>query len=104
MIEAFFISFLVAFGIAVLLVEKSDDGPLFSIKMFITNILFQIHRDLPDMLECTICTCFWTALIADICLFFITCYSYFMWPLSGFAFSGITWVIYQFMNILDKTE
>lgn len=54
------------------------------------------------MLSCTVCTSFWTTLIADILLFFLTGCGYWTWPLSGFIAVGFTWLVNEALEALER--
>lgn len=56
---------------------------------------------LDEMLDCIICTSFWVSLLVELFLYFVTGFGYFMWPLSGFAVSGISWLILETLSIMD---
>tara|TARA_B100001778_G_scaffold334491_1_gene346115 strand:+ start:6693 stop:7034 length:342 start_codon:yes stop_codon:yes gene_type:complete len=99
----FWISVISAIGIALILVEKSEDWPISSFIPHIKNTLAVFHEKLPDMLECTICTAFWSALLTDLFLLVATG-SYFLWPLTGFAAAGLVWVTYQLLNALEAKD
>lgn len=98
----FIIALLSAFGLAVLLVEKGDDWPISIVAGPLRSLLTRIYPKLGDLLDCTVCMSFWTALIADISLFLITGGAYFLWPLTGFAAAGLVWLVIQFLNALDS--
>tara|TARA_Y100000310_G_scaffold180635_1_gene180539 strand:- start:2636 stop:3040 length:405 start_codon:yes stop_codon:yes gene_type:complete len=102
MIEFFIISLMCSFGLAVILVEKSEDWPVNIITSKIKGILGLFNNNLPNMLECTTCTSFWASLVVDIILYLF--FGYFFWPLSGFATAGFTWFIMEFLNAIDKPD
>lgn len=97
----FLISLMSSIGLAILLVEKGDDWPVSFFKGIISDFLEHIHGKMPEMLSCSVCTSFWAALIVD-GLVFLYGASYFLWPISGFAAAGATWVLYQFLNSIDN--
>ena len=99
----FWVSLISAIGLAILLVEKSEDWPVSVFVSVIKQILSLFHKKLPDMLFCTICTTFWTALLSDLFLLIIIG-NYFLWPLTGFAAAGCVWAIYQLLNSLEKNN
>lgn len=83
---------------AVALVEKKRQWPIRRYSLWLQYfVLPKIHRRLGKMLDCTVCTSFWTTLITDslICLF--TWGKYFAWPLSGFITLGLTWAFVQIL-------
>ena len=103
---AFIISLMAAYGIAVLLVEKGEDYPMNKITSRLRFLIFWwIGPEASDVLDCTVCASFWTALITDCVLAYVafTYFNvvYFLWPLTGFAAAGITWTIIQFLNAID---
>ena len=59
------IAIMLAFGMAIALVEKGDDFPIKPWKVKIQSLLGKVHPKAPEMLDCTTCTSFLTALIAD---------------------------------------
>ena len=99
-------SIMLAFGIAVALAEKGDDFPIQSWKIRLQSLLGKIHPRFPEMLDCTTCTSFWGALIADIimCITNLALFGtfYFFWPFSGFIALGFTWFAIEFLNALDS--
>lgn len=97
----FWISLLAAIGLAIILVEKGEDWPVLIFIPRVKDFLRSIHEKLPEMLNCSVCTVFWTSLLTD-AFIFIFIGSYFMWPLTGFAASGLVWVTYQILNTLDN--
>lgn len=100
------IAIMLAFGIAIALVEKGDDFPIKPWKMKMQSLLGKVHPELPGMLDCTTCTSFWAALIADIvlCITNLVLFGtfYFFWPFSGFIAVGLTWFLIEFLNALDQ--
>ena len=100
------IAIMLAFGIAVALVEKGDDFPIKPWKMKLQSMLGKVHPRLSEMLDCTTCTSFWAALIADIvlCITNLVLFGtfYFFWPFSGFIVLGLTWFSIEFLNALDS--
>jgi ABC-type microcin C transport system permease subunit YejB len=54
------------------------------------------------MLDCVVCTSFWTALFCDCLIFLFSGGAYFCWPLSGFATLGFTWLVYQILDAKDR--
>ena len=88
-------------GLAVLLVEKSDDWPISLVVNPSRNIISRLNSKMGGMFDCTVCMSFWASLLVDAFLFAITGGSYFLWPLTGFAASGFVWLIVQFLNAID---
>ena len=100
------ISVSAGFGMAVALVEKGRDWPIkpwrIKLQAFIHDY---ISWRFSHVLFCTTCSSFWTTLVVDIILCIIgLCIGvpYFLWPLSGFITVGISWVIIEVLNALDK--
>jgi hypothetical protein len=93
---------LAGFGIAIILVEKKTQWPATSIRPLLEKFLGSIHSKLPEMLNCSTCTSFWAALLADL---YLTLYSQFQyvpcWPISGFIAAAITWTVIELMNAID---
>ena len=104
MLGIFGVSLLASTGLAILLVEKGEDWPVSFFRRIIDTALSTISDKLSSMLECTVCAAFWTSLITDLFLFIITDGAYFLWPLTGFASSGLIWLMIEFLNTLDKDE
>lgn len=92
------ISVLSGFGMAVFIVEKRKDYPARILRVYLKYYLNKIHRRMPKMLACTVCTSFWTTLVAEVFLNIGTAALdgntfYWLWPLSGFITLGFTWLI-----------
>lgn len=98
------LSSLSAFGMSIVLVEKQHDWPASWIRPYIIRFLSSISSNLPSMLECTVCTSFWTALLFDIIIFIISGCRYFSWPISGFVAIFISWFAIELLNALDRGE
>lgn len=85
------------YGMAVALVEKKRQWPIRRYNLMLRKMLGKIHRKLPKMLDCTVCTSFWTALVAEFILgtgsVITKSWPMFTWPLSGFITVGFTWTI-----------
>lgn len=99
------ISVITSFGIAIILVEKSNDYPVKKIRILLQLLLRKIHWKLPRMLFCSTCSSFWCTLGVDGVLCFINYLNgswYFFWPLSGFVSSGFMFFIIEFLNAIDK--
>jgi len=97
-----FISIIVSYGLAIAFVEKGNIWPVRKPRIYLQVFLNKIHWRLPLMLFCDACTSFWMTLLVDIVLFFASGFTYFLWPLSGFATMGATWTIIDFLNSRDK--
>jgi hypothetical protein len=99
----FWISLVSAFGLSILFIEKRDDFPIsFFHNIFLKIIKLFRYEKLEKVAFCVVCFSFWAALITDCCIYFVYDNGYFMWPLTGFASSGITWLIIDFLNTIDK--
>jgi len=103
-----FVSVLVGFGMAIALVEKGRDFPIKRYRILLQKFIHDhINWKVSQVLFCTTCTSFWTTLISDIVLCIIGIFfgvPYFFWPFSGFIAVGITWVIIEFLNSIDKKQ
>jgi len=89
---------------ALLLVEKGEDPPVSWLIWPLQKILSAIHPDLKELVDCHVCAAFWTAILTDIILFFITGGAYFLWPLTGFASSGISWLLMEMFPVPKDDE
>jgi hypothetical protein len=99
------ISIISSLGMAILLVEKKEDFPINGIHKRLSSIIEMLFgMQWSMMLHCTVCTSFWTSLIVEVCLYFITGKTYFLWPLTGFATAGIMYLIIDVLNILDRRD
>lgn len=92
------ISVLCGCGMAIALVEKKRQWPIRRYNILFKKLLKRIHRRLPKMLDCTVCTSFWTTLIADVFVGLIVALNTWShpvctWPISGFIAVGLTWTI-----------
>lgn len=100
------ISVLSGFGIAVALVEKGNEYPIKKYRVLLQLFIHDhISWKFSQVLFCTTCCSFWTTLITDICLCIIGIFigvPYFLWPLSGFITVGLSWVIIEILNSIDK--
>lgn len=96
------LSIFAAFGLAILLVEKGDEWPVRSIRIYLQYWMHKIYWKWPQALFCTTCASFWTALVTDICFLFISKFHYFLWPITGFITCGLTWFIIEFLNALER--
>jgi hypothetical protein len=98
----FIMSIIISVGISILLVEKSSTWPIKNINIRIRCLLRKVYWKLAWMLYCVTCTSFWVTLLVDICLFFMV--GFFMWPLSGFATAGITYLLFELLNRIDSPK
>lgn len=97
---------ILAYGLAIILVEKKRSWPVRRYVLILKKLLGKLHRRMPKMLNCTVCTSFWTALIAELFVLLISLLLGFhicwLWPLSGFASAAFTWTIMDFLNTIAK--
>lgn len=103
----FLISIISGYGLAIVLVEKGNDYPIKKPRLLLKSFIYKyISKNFSEVLDCSTCSSFWTTLLIDIILFFISYIIfgsfYFFWPFSGFATAGITWTIIEVLNILDN--
>jgi hypothetical protein len=92
-----------SFGLAVALVKKGDEWPVRRYRIWLErHILPSLHRKLPAMLSCVVCTSFWTTLVTDTVICVFTGFRYWAWPLSGFVTLGLTWLVMDLSNTLFK--
>lgn len=90
-------------GMALLLVEKKEEFPIKKIHGFISSFIEMVFGlEWAMMLHCTICTSFWTSLVVETVLYFISGRTYFFWPLTGFATAGILYILIDFLNTIDR--
>lgn len=104
MLELLVLSFLSAYGMAVVFVEKGNEWPIIRFKEPLRGLLMRISPNLAKVIECSICLSFWTTLLTDLMLCIVTKGRYFAWPLSGFITVGLTWTIYSILNAIDPTD
>jgi hypothetical protein len=91
------------FSLAVLLVEKGQDWPVTILTKPLKWILGKIYSKLEEMISCTVCTAFWATLVGEIVL--KLWYTHiFMWPFTGVIALGLTWLVIDFLNAIDKTQ
>jgi hypothetical protein len=101
----FIISVLSAAGMAIVFVEKRYEWPVRKANLTLKRRLRKIDKRLGKLAECSICLSFWTCLFVDLVVMvlgLISGYFYFLWPISGFAASGLVWVIYQLLEVLES--
>lgn len=100
-----FISVLLSYGMAIILIEKGKDFPIRKYRVILQKFIHDhIGRKWSRILKCTTCTSFWMALIADIILFIVSGGTYFFWPFSGFIAASITWTVIEYLNAIDKDQ
>jgi hypothetical protein len=100
--ELFLISTISSMGLAIIFVEKRYDFPVQGINLLFRKIVGKIHPKLSVLGECTVCFTFWSSLLVEIYLLFYSNYTYFLWPVSGFAASGSMWVLITYLNLIDR--
>lgn len=100
----FVVSCVSSLGMAIALVEKGDNWPIEPFKKRLSASLASWHEKLPEMLECSVCSSFWLALVADCFLLLLTGGVYFAWPLSGFGAVALTWFVNELLNAIDQGE
>lgn len=101
------ISIMLAFGMAIALVEEGDQFPIRPWRLRIQLVIRKLFgRKWSRVLKCVTCASMWTALVADgvLCLVNLVFFGtfYFFWPFSGFIVLGITFVIIELLNSLDQ--
>jgi uncharacterized membrane protein YjjB (DUF3815 family) len=97
------LSILFGYSFAILLVEKGDDWPITIFVKPIKFIFGKIYNKLPGLLDCTVCCSFWATLIGEIVLkLWIT--NIFLWPFTGVIVLGLTWLVIEILNTLDKSS
>jgi len=97
----FILSIFFGYSLSIVLVEKGEDWPVTILTKPIKFVFSKIYSKLPEMLNCTVCTSFWTTLIGEIFLkLYIT--DHFLWPFTGIMSLGFTWFIIEFLNSLDN--
>lgn len=105
-------------GLAIILTEKGHTWPVRRYRIKLQRIMHMFHWRWPQALKCVTCTSFWTAGLIEIIVNLVniaikkiphaTDYIqpldgvYFLWPLTGFATAGITYLIFELINALDK--
>jgi hypothetical protein len=94
---------LAGFGAAIVLVEKKNQWPATAMRPFFSRVLGKISSKLPEMLECTVCTSFWTS---SVCFIYISLITNNLWqilatPICGLVGIAITWTVIETMNALD---
>jgi len=89
-------------GLSIIFVEKRYDFPIRRFNVLFRRYIRKINPKLSTIGECTVCFSFWAALISDVALFMYSNFSYFLWPLSGFATSGLVWILITYFNLIDK--
>lgn len=100
----FLISVFCSLGLSIVFVEKRYEWPVRLFNVFVRWKLRKIDKRLKGLASCTVCCSFWATLFVDFFLLFVSGGSYFLWPLSGFAVSGLAWFIYELLNVLDRKE
>ena len=98
------ISIVCSYGMAVLLVEKRWTWPVRPINLWLRWHLRKLHPLMKKMPQCSVCTSFWTPIVADAVLLCVSKGRYWMWPLSGFATAGFTWFVYELLAAVEKIK
>lgn len=89
-------------GIAIVLVEKKAQWPGSFITPKLFKLLSLIHPKFAEMLDCTVCTSFWTTLFCDLFLWMAQKFNFpFLWPISGFVAITIIWTVINLFNAID---
>lgn len=91
------------FGAAIVFVEKKTQWPATSFRPILSSILGKISDKLPAMLECSVCTSFWTSAV---CFVYISLITNNWWqllatPICGLVGIAITWTVIEMMNAID---
>ena len=113
MISYFLIVIALAVSLSILTIQKGHEWPIKKPRIFLQILMKKIHWKLPQAMFCVVCASFWFGLIADLMMLLFTIIFqvmnpsvnfvfYFFWPISGFVASGISWIIYEFLNVLDN--
>ncbi|MAG27488.1 hypothetical protein CMI47_18295 [Candidatus Pacearchaeota archaeon] len=103
-VSLFFISVISSIGMSIVFVEKRYDFPIRKLNIIFRRKIRKINPKLSTLGLCTVCFSFWAALLSDIFLLVYSNFSYFLWPLTGFASSGIVWLIISYLNIIDNGD
>lgn len=113
MFAYFIIVVALAISLSILTIQKGHEWPVKKPRIYFQLLLRKLHWKLPQAMYCVVCASFWLGLIADLLMllnsiifYLINSPSdynfYFFWPISGFVASGLSWIIYEFLNILDR--
>ena len=101
----FWISLISAVGLAILFNEKREEFPVkFFHDLFTKSARLIRCEKIEKVAYCIVCFSFWAALITDLFIYLTIDKTYFMWPLTGFAASGVSWFIIDFLNTLGPSE
>lgn len=102
MIEHLIFTVLGGIGIATILVEKSDDYPVYLISHPLKKILGLIFGiKVASIMDCTVCLSFWTTLICEIYAYYLLG-GIFLWPFSGFISASFVYYLIDFLNTLEN--
>lgn len=104
MIEQLVVSVLIGYGIAITLVEKGDVWPVKPIYELLKKGIGKISPKFAEVLNCSVCTSFWTTLVGDAIMCYYYSGHYWLWPLSGFVTLSLTWTLIQFMNVIEEPK
>lgn len=104
MIEHALLSILGGISLATILVEKSDDYPVYYIARPIkATINYIFGEKFAFVMECTVCLSFWTTLLCELYLYlFVT--NLFTWPITGLISSGFSFYAIDFLNTIDRRK
>jgi|18_taG_2_1085343.scaffolds.fasta_scaffold33300_3 hypothetical protein len=103
-LSLFIVSVISAIGLSIIFVEKRYDFPIRKFNVIFRKYIRKINPRLSTLGECTVCFSFWAALISDLFLLIYSDFTYFLWPLSGFAASGAVWIIITYFNLIDTGD
>ena len=103
-LDLFLISVISSIGLSIIFVEKRYDFPVRKFNVLFRKYIRKINPKLSQLGECTVCFSFWATLISDLILFAYSDLRYFLWPLSGFAASGLVWILITYLNLIDKDD
>lgn len=113
MLSYFFIVVLLAISLAILIIQKGHEWPIKRPRIYLQLLMRKMHWKLPQALFCVVCSSFWMGLVADVLMAILSIllylinspenyYFYWFWPISGFVAAGMSWIIYEVINVLDK--
>lgn len=106
MIDFFIISLFASLGLSILVTQKGNEWPIKKPRILFQKYIRKINTKLSKMFFCVVCFSFWSSLIIDT-LLFVYAYSiydqyYFLWPISGFASSGLSYIIFETIDSLSS--
>ncbi len=104
MLEHFLVSVISGISLATVLVEKSEDYPVRYISKPISSFLLKVFgENVAFVMACTVCLSFWTTLLCELFMYYFLDAT-FLWPITGFAASGISFYLIDFLNTLDNRK